>query len=77
MAAQERLSMDIEESLPYFCVHGTDPTAWRSIAASHSLIPGGLHGNRVDVHVFAVSLLGDHGRIVFWISDEFQHLHLL
>ena len=46
-----------------FCVHGTDPIAWRSIADSHSLIPGGLHGNRVAVH-FAVSLLGDHGRIV-------------
>jgi hypothetical protein len=63
MAAQERLSMDNEESLPHFCVHGTDPVAWGSIADSHSLIPGGLHGNRAAVH-FAMSLPGDHGRIV-------------
>ena len=32
MAAQERLSMDNEESLPYLCDHGADPTAWQSIA---------------------------------------------
>ena len=30
---------------------------------THSLIPGGLAGSRVAVHL-VVSLLGDHGRIV-------------
>ena len=63
MAAQERLSLDNEESLLHVCVHGTDPSAWRSIADSNSLIPGGLDGNRASVR-FAVSLPGDHGRIV-------------
>ncbi len=63
MAAQERLNLDNEENLPHFCVHGTDPSAWRSIADSHSLIPGGLRGNRAAAH-FAVSLPGDHRRIV-------------
>jgi len=62
MAAQERLNMD-QVDLPRFCVHGTDPAAWRSIEESHSLIPGGLVGNRAVVH-FAVSLVGDHGLIV-------------
>ena len=61
MATQERLNLGNEENLPHFCVHGTDPAAWRIIADSHSLKPGGLVGNRV-VH-FAVSLFGDHGRI--------------
>ena len=62
MAAQERLNMD-QADLPCFWVHGTDPADWRSIKESHSLIPGGLAGNRAAVH-FAVSLSGDHGRIV-------------
>ena len=71
LAAQARLSMDKEESLPHFCVHGTDPTAWQRIASSHTLIPGGIHGNRVAVH-FAVSLLGDHGRIVSGFRTNFS-----
>jgi hypothetical protein len=41
----------------------TDHTAWTSIVQTHSLILGGLAGSRAAVH-FAVSLLGDHGRIV-------------
>ena len=63
MTTQERLVMDKAESLPCCCIHGTDPTAFRTVASSHSLIPGGLHGNRAAVH-FAMSLPGDHGRIV-------------
>ena len=45
--SQERLNADQKY----------DPAAWGSIAESHSLIPGGLVGNREAVH-FAVSLLG-------------------
>jgi len=47
----------------FLCVHGTDHTAWQSIVQTHSIIPGGIAGSRVEVH-FVVSLLGDHGRIV-------------
>ena len=62
IAAQEKVRATQKE-LPCLCVHGTDRTAWRSIVQTHSLIPGGLAGSRAAVH-FAVSLPGDHGRIV-------------
>ena len=62
IAAQEKLRAEQEE-LPFLCVYGTDHTAWQSIEQTHTLIPGGIAGSRVAVH-FAVSLLGDHGRIV-------------
>ena len=62
IAAQSSLKA-YQEDLHCLCVHGTDPAAWNSIKESHSLIPGGLAGNRAAVH-FAVSLPGDHGRMV-------------
>ena len=62
IAAQDKLTAE-QKDLPFLCVHGTDHTAWNSIKQTHYFIPGGLAGNRAAVH-FAVSLPGDHGRIV-------------
>ena len=76
MAAQERLSLDNKESLRNFCVYGTGPMSRRSIADSHSLIPGGIDGNRVAV-LFCSEPPWWPRTHCFWIGDEFQHLHLL
>ena len=62
IAAQECLNVEPDDH-PCFCVHGTDPAAWRSIKESHSLIPGGLAGNRAAVQ-FCIGLLGGNGRSV-------------
>ena len=48
-AAQEQLSAE-QEDLPFLCVHGTDHTAWKLLCR--------------PTPSFAVSLPGDHGRIV-------------
>ena len=75
IADQECLNLD-QDDIPCFGLHGTDLTASSSIKESHSLIPGGLAGNRAAVH-FVVSLRGVHGRIVFRIPNKFHHIHLL
>ena len=75
IAAQECLNL-YQEDLPCVCGHGTDPAAWRSIKESHSLMPSGLARNRAAVH-FAVSLPGDHGRIVSGFRTNFYHIHTI